>query len=59
MKTIHERQKRLSSRKKMTIIDKELKDSEILKEVREREKKLIDYKYGNRVQHNMSSDNFA
>ena len=58
MKKVHERHKRLGTRKKHQILSKGQRDLEILKEVRSREEKLADYRYNNRVQQNKQNDSF-
>ena len=49
MQKVHERAKRLATRKKAEIIGKEQKDLETVNEVRKREQKLVDYRYRNTV----------
>ena len=49
MRKVHERTKRLANRKKMEIIDKEVKAQQTIDEVKKREQKLVDFRYRNRV----------
>ena len=58
MRKVHERHRRLETRKKTQILTKEQRDLEIVKEVRGREDKLVSFRYQNRVSHNVSSDTF-
>ena len=49
MKKLHERAKRLATRKKMEILGKEMKDKSLVDEVKRREQKLVDIRYNNRM----------
>ena len=53
MKKVHERHRRLETRKKNQIMDKESRDLEVVKEVKGREDKLVQFRYRNRVAHNV------
>jgi len=53
MRKVHERHKRLETRKKESIITKEQRDLEVVKEVRGREDKLVEFRYRNRVAQNV------
>ena len=58
MKKVHERHRRLEIRKKTSIMTKEEKDLSLFKEVREREAKLVDQRYRNKVIQNVKSEGF-
>lgn len=49
MQKVHERAKRLATKKKMEILSKERKNHDVVSEVRSRERKMVDYRYRNRV----------
>ena len=49
MKKVHERAKRLATRKKMEILGKEIKDKSLVDEVRRRQERLVDIRYNNRM----------
>lgn len=49
MKKLHERAKRLATRKKMEILGKEMKDKNLVDEVKRREQKLVEIRYNNRM----------
>jgi len=49
MKKLHERAKRLATRKKMEILGKEMKDKNLVDEVKRREQKLVELRYNNRM----------
>ena len=59
MQKVHERAKRLATRKKMEIMGKEQKDLETVNEVKRREQKLIDYRYRNMVARNIGNEEFT
>ena len=55
---IHARQKRLATRKKNDIMRKEQNDLTAVKESRKRSQKLVDYRYRNRVQSMINSEQY-
>jgi len=58
MRKVHERHRRLETRKKTKILSKEQRDLALIREVRDREDKLVEFRYRNIVQHNLNSDTF-
>lgn len=58
MKKVHMRAKRLATKKKYQILEKEDNDKKKLEEVRRKEQKLIDFRYRNRVQSIINEDKF-
>ena len=56
MQKVHMRSKRLATKKKMEILNKEKLNKDTVLEVRQREKKMVDYRYRNRVQSIVSAD---
>ena len=56
---MHERAKRLATRKKMEIMGKEQKDLETVNEVKRREQKLVEYRYRNMVSRNIGNGEFT
>lgn len=59
MRKVHERTKRLANRKKMEIIDREVKAQQTVDEVKKREQRLVDFRYRNRVMFMQQSDKYA
>jgi len=53
MRKVHERHRRLETRKKNQILTKGQRDLDLIKEVRGREDKLVEFRYRNRVSHNV------
>ena len=54
MKKVHERAKRLATRKKMEILGKEQTDKKLVEEVKRREQQLVGLRFKNRMQNIMS-----
>lgn len=59
MKKMHMRNKRLQARKKKEIITKEENDLKAVKTMRNKEQKLVDFRYENKVKYNMEKSNFS
>lgn len=58
MKKLHERAKRLATRKKMEILGKEMKDKNLVDEVKRREQKLVELRYNNRMKNIENVQNY-
>ena len=54
MKKVHERAKRLATRKKMEILGKEQTDKKLVDEVKRREQQLVGLRFKNRMQNIMN-----
>lgn len=59
MKKLYTRQKRLDFRKKKEIIHKEEKNGDQVKEMKAKEKQLVDFRYENKVKYNIERDTFS
>lgn len=59
MMKVHQRQKRLATRKKEDIMKKELNNSTLVQEKRQRSQKLVDYRYRNRVLVQINTDQYT
>jgi len=59
MKKLYTRQKRLDFRKKKEIISKEEKNGDQVKEMKAKEKQLVDFRYENKVKYNIERDTFS
>lgn len=59
MKKLYTRQKRLDFRKKKEIISKEEKNGDQVKEMKLKEKQLVDFRYENKVKYNIERDTFS
>lgn len=59
MKKMNMRAKRLATRKKMEILEKEYNAKQLITEVRSREQKMVDYRYRNRVMSNKQQSEFS
>jgi hypothetical protein len=58
MAKVHQRQKRLATRKKEDIMSKEVNNSTMVQEKRQRSQKLVDYRYRNRVLVQINTDQY-
>lgn len=59
MQKVHTRAKRLETRKKGEIINKELQNKELVKKMRDQENQLIQLRYQNKVKHNVDKQLFS
>tara|TARA_B110000305_G_C19337564_1_gene587388 strand:+ start:820 stop:1047 length:228 start_codon:yes stop_codon:yes gene_type:complete len=59
MKKLYTRQKRLDFRKKKEIIHKEEKNGDQVKDMKEKEQRLVDFRYENKVKYNIERDTFS
>lgn len=59
MKKLYTRQKRLDFRKKKEIIHKEEKNGDQVKDMKEKEQKLVDFRYENKVKYNIERETFS
>ena len=59
MKKVHTRAKRLETRKKNEIMMNENKNFEKVKVMKDKESKLVDFRYQNKVKYNYERSNFG
>jgi len=59
MKIVHTRAKRLETRKKQEIMDKEKSNLESVKDMRFKEQHLVDFRFNNKVKHNIDRMKFS
>ena len=59
MQKVHTRAKRLETRQKAEIINKEKKNEELVKQMRAQENLLVSMRYQNKVKHNIDHSQFS
>lgn len=59
MKKVHTRAKRLETRKKNEIMQNERRNFEKVHNMKEKESKLVDFRYQNKVKYNYERSNFG
>ncbi len=59
MQKVHTRAKRLETRQKAEIINKEKKNDELVKKMRAQENLLVSMRYQNKVKHNIDHSQFS
>eukprot|EP00356_Strombidium_inclinatum_P013083 CAMPEP_0170502754 /NCGR_PEP_ID=MMETSP0208-20121228/42494_1 /TAXON_ID=197538 /ORGANISM="Strombidium inclinatum, Strain S3" /LENGTH=158 /DNA_ID=CAMNT_0010782025 /DNA_START=1400 /DNA_END=1872 /DNA_ORIENTATION=+ len=59
MKIVHKRAKRLETRKKLEIMNKEKMNKESVRDTRYKEQRLVDFRFDNKVKHNFDRLHFS